>query len=486
VATGSGIPTGTGTLTATGTTSVMPTITGSCAPTTNELRYDCTIDVSPPQPVDIDFWKVTSATSTTTSSPAATSGTLPPFTTSPATTSTSVVRRFTSEAVASQHTVTLMLMEPNADYDWVATPRNDTGPTVGGSWSTATLPTGAQSYGLVVGTSSEEFMLMQSRCSADGFAVIINTRTGLVNYYQDLNFTSVDPFLDGLQWTEDQTFLALVGQDVVETDIWDNPLLVLESGIDFTERIHHDVFRRNGLTLVTFSESVSLGAPSYLVPTMDGFLLFDGNTRIAEWHLKDHHLPTAEGGDYSHANSIWMDEDDNVLISLRHLSSVVSIFADPLDPLFGEVNWQLSGNPEDQALPSDFLLTSTSGATATFRQQHNAHLLPDGRLTVFDNELGVDLSKVLEITLDTNTWTANIDAHYELPQHCDFQGGAWHTDNGNPVGTCAPQATGYEFDAGSPVNRWSMQVLCTSLASAYIPRFTPWVPPDFLLKQNQP
>ena len=434
--------------------------------------------------MDIDFWKVLpTSTGGTTTTP---TGTLPPVTGTVTGTAGSVVRRFTSEAVTDVHDVTLMLMEPNADYEWVASARNDPSITIGGSWTTGILPTGAQSYGVISGTSSQEFVLSQSRCSTDAYVVVVNTTSGLVNYYQDLKFGALDPFLDGLQWTDEQTFLALVGQDVVETDLWDNQLLLLESGIDYTERVHHDVFRKDGLTLVTFSEPVPLGAPSYLTPTMDGFFMFDGNVRVGEWHLQDHHLPASEGGDYSHANSVWMDDNFNVLMSFRHLSSVISVFADPMDPLFGEVNWQLSGNPDDQALPTDFLLTTSSGTEAAFRQQHNAHLLPNGRLAMFDNELGLTLSKVLQISLDTNNWTADVEAYYELPQHCDFQGGAWHTASGNPIATCAPQATGYEFDAGSPLHRWSMQLFCASGTATYLPRMIPWEPPDFLLRQNQP
>ena len=103
---------------------------------------------------------------------------------------------------------------------------------------------------------------------------------------------------------------------------------------------------------------------------------------------------------------------------------------------------------------------------------------------MFDNELGIDPSKVLQIELDPVSGTADIVAHYELPLHCDFQGGAWHAPNGNPFGTCAPFRTAYEFDVGATDHRWSMEMVCASGIASYLPRFIPWAPPDNLLRQQ--
>jgi hypothetical protein len=465
VATGVTTGSATGSVTGTGGPATTPYSTGQatvqavCLATNNVLQYACTVNVTPPQPVDIAFWKTDGSGST---------------------------RTFSSESTSGSHEILLMLMEPDMDYDWIVTPRNSPAVNSAGSWHTDVLPDGAAAWGTPIGDSTVEMVLVQSPCVTGANVLIIGTDTGRVLYYQDLAFGTIDPIIDGTHWTEDETFLAIVGQDIVEKDIWGNELLHLNTGIHYTERVHHDVFRKNGLTLVLFAESVVWDTVSY---DMDGFFVFDQYDKINEWHLFDYHQPPPGGlligRDYSHGNAVWMDDDYNAIMSLRHLSGIVSVFADPLDPLFGEVNWSLGGNPEDLDLASDFSMISSIGVDPTFRQQHNVHLMGDGRLALFDNQLGITPSRLLHISLDEVAGTADIDGAFDLPLHCDFQGGAWHTPAGNPFPTCAPMRTAYEFDLQDPVHIWEMQVQCATGFNTYTPRFTPWEAPEWLLHQNQ-
>ena len=75
--------------------------------------------------------------------------------------------------------------------------------------------------------------------------------------------------------------------------------------------------------------------------------------------------------------------------------------------------------------------------------------------------------------LDLKSGTAEITEIYELPLHCDFQGGAWHTSIGNPMATCAPSRRGFEWDLGTSTPRWEMELSCGT-TNTYTPRFTPW------------
>jgi Arylsulfotransferase (ASST) len=75
--------------------------------------------------------------------------------------------------------------------------------------------------------------------------------------------------------------------------------------------------------------------------------------------------------DYFHVNSIDVDTDGNLLVSARNTHAVYK-----LDRRSGQVLWRLGGKR------SDF----TFGPGARFAWQHDARRLPDGTLSLFDNE----------------------------------------------------------------------------------------------------
>jgi hypothetical protein len=75
--------------------------------------------------------------------------------------------------------------------------------------------------------------------------------------------------------------------------------------------------------------------------------------------------------DYFHVNSIDVDTDGNLLVSARNTHAVYKI-----DRRSGQILWRLGGKR------SDF----TFGPGARFAWQHDARRLPDGTLSLFDNE----------------------------------------------------------------------------------------------------
>jgi len=77
------------------------------------------------------------------------------------------------------------------------------------------------------------------------------------------------------------------------------------------------------------------------------------------------------------------DDHGQLLLSMRHLSTVASIVGDPYDPLFGEVNWFLAS--PDSEIRSDLIWSTAVPGAADFRMQHNPHILPTGELAVFDS-----------------------------------------------------------------------------------------------------
>lgn len=77
--------------------------------------------------------------------------------------------------------------------------------------------------------------------------------------------------------------------------------------------------------------------------------------------------------DYVHGNSIDIDTDGNLLVSCRHLSSILKI-----NKSTGEIMWQLGGEN------NDFSFTNETGVNHFF-YQHHFRLLPDGNYSMFNN-----------------------------------------------------------------------------------------------------
>ena len=151
--------------------------------------------------------------------------------------------------------------------------------------------------------------------------------------------------------------------------------------------------------------------------------------------------------DYFHINSIAEDGDDHLLISARRTSAVYKI-----DRRTGEVVWRLGGNR------SDFEM----GEGAVFAFQHDARLLPDGTITLFDNrgEAMEEQSRGIRLKLDEDAMTATLLQEFVHPEQpfATYQGNVQALPNGNVfVGWgSAPYLTEHDtdgnllFDAGFP------------------------------------
>ena len=449
-ATGTGSGTGTGTGTATGT-SVAATVSATCAPTANPLRFACDVTVTPPQEVDVTFWIT---------------GTTEEYTLS-------------SEDIANYHQVILYMMKADTDYEWRAAPRNAPAVQDTGYFTSGSLSGGCQVDTVINGTTSAPYIVTQSPCVTDANMVVID-QDGDVVWCEDFSPTAIDPMMEGSNFTEDGTFIAVLADHIIEKDLEGTELLRLARGVDFAEHAHHDVWRKDGLTYVLFNEQVNHNNYNY---TLDGFYVFDQNTQLGEWHLIDHFQPANApigwpGQDYSHSNAVWVDDQGDLLLSMRHLSAFVSVNADPYDPYFGTINYRVAGGGPSAEFGSDYTITTSVGGLPDFERQHNTNFMSNGDIALFDNRDGIaELSRLLHLQLNNATMEADIVGAYTLPNHCDFQGGAWTTGIGNPMATCAPIRKAFEWDVGQTTSRWDMSVSCSTGLNTYTPRFQPWEGP---------
>jgi hypothetical protein len=353
-------------------------------------------------------------------------------------------------------------------------------------FTTSDAPLGARLTYAVDGTSSVPYLVHASPCAYANHVVVSDTEGALV-WYESLGW-GPEAILRMVQLTEDDTLLAVAdgnepGTNMLSEIDWDgNVLLHVGLGEHYSAPLHHDAFKRHGLTYALFHENVVLD--DGLTYKEDGYYVFDSSgAQVQEWRLFDHFLPPAVASlalppqaiDLSHANSIHVGEDLQVMLSLRFLSAVASVQGDPTQPDYGAITWRLGGNKNEPAFGSDFELTASAGDYASFVWQH--HAVPDGpdRLTMFDNRGFLpDRSRVLGITLDHTQGIADIDEVYPLEQHCNFQGGVFFTDEGNPIATCAKPRKVYEWDAGVPEPpRYTMIVSCADGEDTFVGRFAP-------------
>jgi len=168
---------------------------------------------------------------------------------------------------------------------------------------------------------------------------------------------------------------------------------------------------------------------------------------LFEWHalgsipLGESYRPApAKAGQFHdpyHFNSVQLTPDGDYLISARHTSAVYKI-----DGSTGAVVWRLGGKR------SDFKL----GPGARFELQHDARMLDDGTVSLFDNvtedvkEKGA-LSRGLVLRLDSREKTAEVAREYTHPDVISGTQGSMETLGGSKAfvgwGGMRPEFTEY-------------------------------------------
>ena len=107
--------------------------------------------------------------------------------------------------------------------------------------------------------------------------------------------------------------------------------------------------------------------------------------------------------DWFHINSIFQETDGNLLICSRNTWAVYQIGHSG-----GEVLWRLGGRHSSFAL----------GPGVRFAWQHDATLLPDGTIEIFDNEATPAMasqSRGIDVAVDLQTHTATLLHQYLNP-----------------------------------------------------------------------
>ena len=205
----------------------------------------------------------------------------------------------------------------------------------------------------------------------------------------------------------------------------------------------------------------------------DHISIFDSTSPLTDQYI-----------DLVHGNSLALANDGNLLLSSRNLNEITKI-----DLQTGDIIWRLGGKQN--------MFTFTNGQP--FAYQHDVRQLPNGDLTVFDNQGSQQApapSQGLEYKLDevnktvTQVWSFT----HTPPVFATFMGNVQKLADGNTVlGWGAPsQVTGYSFVTLTEVNPANQTILELTFDEPYVSyrafRF-PWqgspsIPPALAYKVN--
>ena len=202
------------------------------------LRSWCEVEVSPPNPVEVEVYHAKSG---------------------------ELFHRSTS-AAASSHHIPVLWVPGDTPVRWSV--RADT-TVVEGEAQTLPLPLGVKLNAYTMGTSELESLLFPSPCLNSAYAIISDTQ-GEVRWYQQLTEDTDHALVESVTWTESGTALALLDRTGVVEVTLDGQTLLRVPEPDPDREWHHDAFRRNGYTYVLFKETVlNVDGDPYLVDGVD-------------------------------------------------------------------------------------------------------------------------------------------------------------------------------------------------------------------------
>ena len=428
---------------ATSSTSPAPLQGGCAVQSDNVLRYDCVFHLAEPAPLTL-----------------AVSG-------------GSRGHTLQSTEPSEQHAFTVVLLKPGTPYDWTV----DAGSaSLSGSFTTSALPPEVDLRATVTGVGTTDSIVIPFQCGAPGHLVAIDA-LGEVEWYQDMTSSLDGDDLDGLALSGfDATPESVIGllhhSHITEFDWSGTSTGSASQGTDYTLPTHHSVHRSPGRRYVLNADTHLLPDGNYL---LDGVYVFDADwSPLGEWSLREALTPSGGGPaggywgaefpgaiDYSHTNSIHVDENLDWILSMRGLNTVIKVRGDLGAPDFGALIWSLSSSALSP-LGSDYLVTSSQAITPQmdFSDQHHAHVEADGGLWLFDNRAFGENSRGIRMRLEDAYGVADIERVVTHPERSAEQSSVYLLPNDHTLLTCANSQTLYEYAPASTEPVWTATLSC--------------------------
>ena len=252
-------------------------------------------------------------------------------------------------------------------------------------------------------------------------------------------------YLQGNDWIYDFKMQEGGRMSLSDNSAWrvmDSTFTVVDSFrcIGYNTDIHDFILKPNNHAFLicledTIADLSALTSPNGTVGNqngrLDGIVIQeqDENHQVVKnWHSWDHYgildadtvfFTNPNRLDLNHTNSIDVDDNGNLLLSHRNISEVTL-----LDWATGDIKYRLGGTN------NQFDLQGDPGTSA----QHDAKLLPNNRVSVFDNGTNRHASRGLVYALDTVNMIATIEKEYEIPTALSAGMGSFqYLDDGTAV-----------------------------------------------------
>ena len=242
----------------------------------------------------------------------------------------------------------------------------------------------------------------------------------------------------------------------------------------------HSVMFANDAQPIDMSTVVYGGNPNAIVTGIVVQELDASKNVVFQWRSWDY-IPltdsyydlTSSAVDLIHANALSADTDGNILVSMRHLSSIVKINRET-----GDVMWILGGKQNQFT----FINEHETNAPTYFSYQHGLTMFPNGDLALFDNgtQHSPNYSRGVEYKLDQVNKTAALVWEYRHSPdlYANSMGSVQRLPNGNTV-VCWGSAAA---STGVPVmtevasdNSVALELFMGSNQFAYRTYVYPWV-----------
>ncbi len=398
---------------------------------------------------------------------------------------------WTSSGPATVHEITVDRMRANQDHSWLAW--SETGPgTRDGTMRSGVLPSTVDFDGFVEATPEATVgdVLLPYTCGKQGMMVAVDPE-GQVVWYEDSALrigSTVGIDVTGFRYDPAERAITVIlrHDDIAEYDLSGHLRMHLVRGIDWDAQAaaHHDIVQHEGKTYVLAAAESVEGDTTYI---LDRVLRFDADGLLdATWDLAGRYdytgyapPPTGYWGldfddasiDISHANGLTVLDDGDLLLSFRHLHTVMQVAGFDA-PDAGTVRWTFVGQSD---VPIESTYTKVSSAFVSpldFSVQHHASFTADGRLIFLDNRQFTVASRVVEWVLDDATGEADLLDEYDIDGWCVVQGGVYELPSGNLLATCATTQTVVEFERGGDAI-WTFEPDCGGFSFTSIVRAQP-------------
>jgi len=321
-------------------------------------------------------------------------------------------------------------------------------------WSSCIVAQTIPDYQVILGDTSQTsgyyflHAFKNSGISPSGFHSMILDKLGSLIYYKKFNFTESDfklhpdgrmsyaysPGIPALAKFHimDSTFNVVdsVRCSGILTDNHDLQILpnghFLMMGYEFRimDLSSYHWFNGNG-TPGSTTASVKCG----IIQELD-----ENKNLVFSWYAADHYqfgdvqekwLSGPNNVDWTHFNSVALDNDGNILVSLRHFSEVTKI-----NRTNGNIIWRLGGKQNQ--------FTFLNDPYKGFDGQHDARRISNGNITIYDdgiNSTPFHPARGVEYLINESTHTAQLvwSKIYSSNSFAAFLGNVQRLGNGNTL-----------------------------------------------------